>query len=116
MDNYGLINAVELPVAASKLQGSEIKMLLLVLYYLSASNKPYLINDKKWREFMVSMKYAITPERTSMLLSSLTKKGLLKRETKGVYSVIGNLYKPTKEVNVEPETWRAIKELREKNS
>lgn len=112
MKSYGFINAEKLPEISMKLQGSEIKMLLLILSYLSANSKQFLINNEEWRNFMASMEFDVTPERTSALLSSLTKKGILKREVKGVYSVIGDLYLPAEQIEVDPKILDKIKDYK----
>lgn len=96
MEKCAFINAKKLPVITKDLHGSEIKMLLLVLCYLSSSNQRFVINNKEWREHMASVNFKLTPERTSSIFSSLAKKGILKREVKGVYSVVDDLYIPAK--------------------
>lgn len=101
MESNGFLNAEELPKICKDLQGAEIKMLLLIICYLSSTDKQYLANNEEWRSFMESMDYKLTPERTSTVLSALVKKGILKREVKGVFSIIGNLYVPHKKVTME---------------
>lgn len=101
MESYGFINAEKLPSIIKDLKGSELKMLLLILCYLSSSRKQYLVNNEDWRKYMSSMNYNVTPERTSMVLSSLVKKGILKREVKGVFSILGDLYIATKTTNMD---------------
>lgn len=101
MESYGFINAEKLPGIVKDLKGSELKMLLLILCYLSSTRKQYLVNNEELRKYMASMNYDVTPERTCMVLSSLVKKGILKREVKGVFSVLGDLYIATKVTNMD---------------
>lgn len=94
MEQAGFINGAILCKISNKLQGSELKMLMLILMYLSVNNKSFVINNEAWRKYMSDSGFSVTPERTCSLLSSLTKKDILHREGRGVYSVADNLYMP----------------------
>lgn len=101
MESYGFINAEKLPMIASKLHGSELKLLLFIFSYLSSNRKQYLANNEEWRDYTASMGYAVTPERMSAVLSSLVKKGILKRELKGIFSIEEDLYIATEKVSMD---------------
>lgn len=92
MEEFGLINASKLGKLFSKLTTVEFKMLLMVLYYLSSSNKEVLVHNAEFRDFLASVDFAKTSIRISTILSSMVKKGVLVREGQGVFSVPGNLF------------------------
>ena len=94
MEEFGLINATKLPQLMVKLTSSECKILLFILYYLSSKNKRVYVNNAESREFLSSMGLKRTPVRISGILSSLTQKGILQKEYRGVYSVAEDLYLP----------------------
>jgi hypothetical protein len=96
MEEISFINSEKLPQMALKLQGSELKLLLLVLFYLSSNNKHSVHNDEKWREYMSTFNFDLTPEATCSLFSRLTKKTILKRISRGEYTIDDSLYLPSK--------------------
>jgi hypothetical protein len=92
MNEFALINASKMPELMMKLSTVECKMLLIILCYLSTTNKELLIHNAEFREFLVSMSFSKTSIRVSTILSSMVKKGVLVREGQGVFSVPGNLF------------------------
>lgn len=94
MNNIACLNAEKLSSIAAKLQGAELKVLLFILGYLSNSNKKVFVNCKETRNLLASFGFEKSPERISMILSGLVNKGILRRETSGVFSVIDDLYLP----------------------
>lgn len=80
---------------AQFLQGlnvSEIKLVLVIAYYLSSKNKTLFANNAENREFLATYGFKRTPVRVSTVLSSLTRKKFLVRETQGVYSLPKSLF------------------------
>ena len=77
---------------AKELQGSEIKMLYGIMYCLSSTGDQWFINNADNRKLISEIGFEKTPERISALLGSLAKKGVLKRETNGVYSLPEGLF------------------------
>ena len=75
-----------------KLKGAEIKLLLAIMYCLAETNSTIFINNKENREKMKEIEFNKAPEWISSLLSSLTKKGVLKREANAVYRLPNNLF------------------------
>lgn len=94
MKEYALINAGRLPEYFNTLSNTEFKMLLFVLFYLSSNDRTMYFNNAETREFLAEMGFKKTPERITTILGSMVKKGVLKREAHGAYSVIGNLFLP----------------------
>lgn len=92
MEEFGFINASEMAKLSQKLSGSELKVLLFILYYLSSNSKDYYINNEETRKYLASMGFDKTPERLCSVLTNLVSAGILKRETQGVYSVSDRLY------------------------
>lgn len=94
MKDYALINASKMHELTMRLSTVECKVMLGVLFYLSSNDKELYINNAETREFLSSLGIGKTPERICAILSSMVKKGVLKREAQGVFSVPGNLILP----------------------
>lgn len=94
MEKFALINILKITELLKKLSTVEFRMMLLILYYLSSSNKEVLIHNAEFREFLSSMNFSKTSIRISTILSSLVKKEVLVREGQGVFSVPGNIFLP----------------------
>lgn len=95
MTDYAYLNAHRLPEVMLKLTGSEIKMMLAILFYLSSESKSFFANSPETREYLTTLDINLSRERICSILSNLVKKGVLKREVQGVYSVDQKLYLPT---------------------
>lgn len=94
MEDFALINASQMHRVFNELSTVEFKMLLMIVFYLSSSNKELLIHNAEFREFLSSVGFAKTSIRISTILSSMVKKRVLVREGQGVFSVPGNLFLP----------------------
>ena len=92
MNKFGYLNFNKLMELNKKVTTTEFKMLLVILEYLSSTNKDVLINNKNFREFLDQLGFSKTPERVSTILSSLNRKDVLFREAPGVYTVVESLY------------------------
>lgn len=94
MENFALINASKMHKFFNVLSTVELKMLLMVLYYLSSNNKDVLVNNAAFRSFLVSVGFSKTSERICTILSSLVRKNILVKEGQGVYSIPEKLFLP----------------------
>ena len=92
MKEYYYLNSSKMLVLAKRLQGAEVKMLFAMMYCMSSAHSMLFINNKENRERMKDIDFAKSPERISLLLSSLTKKGIIKREFNGVYRLPEDLF------------------------
>jgi hypothetical protein len=90
--DYCYLNIDRMIELSSKLEGSEIKMLFTIIHCLNNSETDLFINNAENRNRIAKLGFSKTPERFSSILGSLTKKGVLKRELNGVYSISENLY------------------------
>lgn len=97
MNGFSCLNLLELKRLFKKLTPIEFDFLVFMLSYLSCKSKSLYINNEETREYLASIGYNKTAVRISTVLSSLTKKGVLKREAQGVFSIIGDLYRPAEE-------------------
>lgn len=75
-----------------KLSTAELKMFFIVLSYLNNQNKKILVNNAEFRNYLLTIGFSKTPERISTILSSMVKKGIIVRESQGVYSIAENLF------------------------
>lgn len=98
MEEFAYINLNKVKELFKKLSSSEFKLLLMILYYLSSNNTSVYPNTKKTRDYLSSMGFDKTEARISSLLTSLKGKGILRRECKGAYTVVGNLFTPIDKV------------------
>lgn len=92
MKDYFYLNPSKTVELLKDLQGAEIKMLLGIIYCLSVSGDQWFINNTNNRKSIAEMGFNKTPERISAILGNLVKKGILRREANGVYSLIEGLF------------------------
>jgi hypothetical protein len=90
--DYCYLNIDKMVELSNKLEGSEIKMIFAIIHCLNNSESNLFINNAENRNRIAKLGFSKTPERFSSILGSLTKKGVLKRELNGVYSISENLY------------------------
>lgn len=90
--DYCYLNIDRMIELSSKLEGSEIKMLFAIIHCLNNSESNLFINNAENRDRIAELGFSKTPERFSTILGSLNKKGVLKRELNGVYSIPEDLY------------------------
>jgi histidinol-phosphate/aromatic aminotransferase/cobyric acid decarboxylase-like protein len=62
---------------------------------MSCQGTKLFINNAENRELMERIEFEKTPERISALLGALVKKGVIKREVNGVYSLPDSLFRTT---------------------
>lgn len=90
--DYCYLNIDRMVELSNKLEGSEIKMLFAIIHCLNNSESDLFINNAENRNRIAELGFSKTPERFSAILGSLVKKGVLKRELNGVYSILEDLY------------------------
>lgn len=94
MEDYFYLNPSKMMEVSRKLGGSEIKMLYAMFYCMSCDGRDVFINNTVNRKRMAEeLEFDRTPERISSILSSLTKKGVIKKEMNGVYTVPDDLFR-----------------------
>ena len=87
MDAKLVFEGFKMPGLFKSLNTSELKLMLIIAYYMVSKGKNLFINNADGREFLSSMEFRKTPVRICNLLSSLVKKGALVKEGTGVYSI-----------------------------
>ena len=92
MHDYCYLNTAKMVELSEKLEGSEIKMLFAIICCLNESDDDWFINNADNRDRMAKAGFNKTPERISTVLGSMVKKGVLKREINGVYSIPEGLF------------------------
>lgn len=92
MKDYFYLNVEEMIKLFHSLKGAELKMIYAMMYCMSSQNSKLFINNSENRKIMEDIDFNKTPERISSLLSTLCKKGIIKREVNGVYSLPDNLF------------------------
>ena len=85
-----------------KLSHSEFNVLLFVIFYMSSHHLDEYVNSASTREQMASMGFTRTPERICAILSSLVKKGVLKRESPGSFTLVDKLFLRIKNEDILP--------------
>ena len=90
--DYCYLNIDKMVELSNKLEGSEIKMVFAIIHCLNNSESDLFINNAETRNRIAEMGFSKTPERFSAILGSLVKKGVIKREINGVYSLPDNLF------------------------
>lgn len=93
MKDYFYLNAEEMIRISKSLKGAELKMLYAIMYCMSCQGTKLFINNAENRKLMKRIEFEKTPERISALLGTLTRKGIIKREVNGVYSLPDSLFK-----------------------
>ena len=91
MQNYFYLNIEKMVELSRDMDGSEIKMLLGICYRLNTSNSRLFVNNALNREALAKLGLAMAPSRFCAVLGSMVKKGILKREANGVYSLLDDL-------------------------
>lgn len=81
------LNPSKMVELARSLEGVELKVLFAIIYCLNESNRDTFFNNIETRDKFSEFGLAKSPERFSSILGALTKKGILKREINGVYSI-----------------------------
>lgn len=92
MKDYFYLNPSKMVELSKQLVGSEIKLLLGMMYCTSGSDNKWFVNNAENRAKIAQLGFDKTPERISILLGSMVKKGVLKREINGVYSFPEDLF------------------------
>lgn len=92
MKDYFYLNTSKITEFSKILEGSEIKMLLGIIYCLNYTGDKWFINNSENRAVIAQIGFDKTPERISTLLGSMVKKRVIKRETNGVYSLPEDLF------------------------
>lgn len=92
MKDYCYLNTSKMVKLSNVLEGSEIKMLFAIIYCLNENGSKWFANNKTNRTMIANIGFSKTPERISALLGLLVKKGVLKREVNGVYSISEDLF------------------------
>lgn len=92
MKDYFYLNPSKMAELSRVLVGSEIKMLLGIIYCLSYTGDKWFINNAKNRAVIAQIGFDKTPERISALLGSMVKKCVIKRTINGVYSLPEDLF------------------------
>ena len=90
--DYCYLNTDKMLELSKNLDGSEIKMMLAIIYVLNNTEDYWFVNNASTREMLASIGFAKSPERFSAILGSLVKKGVIKREANSVYSISRELY------------------------
>lgn len=92
MHDYCYLNTSKMVELSEKLEGSEIKMLFAIIYCLNDSDSDWFVNNIENRRKLAQAGFDKTPVRISTIIGSMVKKGVLKREANGVYSVPEDLF------------------------
>lgn len=98
MNDHFYLSPSKMSELTTNLTGSEIKMLLAIMYCLSMDNTKLFVNNRRNRERMKEIDFDKTPVRISMLLSLLAKKGVIIREANALYRLPDGLFLLSKEV------------------
>lgn len=91
MKEYCLLNMSKMLELSNRLDGSEVKMLFAIIYCLINNSSNLFVNNASNRDIIANLGFKKTSARFSSLLGSLVKKGILKREANGVYSLLEEL-------------------------
>lgn len=92
MKDYFYLNPSKMVEFNKVMDGSDIKMLLGIMYCLSETGNEWFVNNAKSREMLKEIGFDKAPERISNILGSLTKKGIITRISNGVYSLPEDLF------------------------
>lgn len=87
MSNKILLETAKLSELFTVLNVNELKLTLVLIQFLAIRNTRVFINNAENREYLSSVGFKRTPVRISHLLSSLSNKGVIKREGLGVFSI-----------------------------
>lgn len=92
MQDYCYINPVKMIEMSKALDGSEIKMLFAVIYYINNTDSEWFINNVESRRMIADLGFSKSPARFSAILGSMVKKGVLEKKANSVYSIPKELY------------------------
>lgn len=92
MKDYFYLNPSKMIELMKVMDGSELKLLYGIMYCLSTTGNEWFINNAESRRLLSEIELNKTPERISGLLGSMSKKGVLKRISNGVYSIPDGLF------------------------
>lgn len=92
MKDYFYLNPSKMIELIKQLTGSELKMLYGIMYCLVDSGEKWFVNNKENRAKLASLEFNKSPEWISIILSKLVKKGIIKREAQGVFSLKEGLF------------------------
>ena len=91
MKNIIAFNSMAMPVLFNNLNVNELKLLFVLIYYLSSTGKTVFINNPDTREWLSNYGFKRTPNRVASILSSLENKKMLVTEGSNVYSINKNI-------------------------
>lgn len=92
MKDYFYLNPSKMMELSRQLTGSEIKMVYGIMYCLSDNGERWFVNNRENRAKLAEIEFDKSPEWISVVLSKLVKKGVLKREAQGVFSLVDGLF------------------------
>ena len=92
MQDYCYINPSKMLEMSKTLDGSEIKMLFAVIYYINNTDSEWFINNAESRRMFAELGFSKSPARFSAILGSMVKKGVLERKANSVYNIPEELY------------------------
>ena len=87
MNSIISFNLSALPVLFSNLSVSELKLIFVLAYYISTTDKSVFINSAENREWLASYGFKRTPNRISDLLTGLERKKMVIKEGIDTYSL-----------------------------
>ena len=87
MNSIISFNLSALPVLFSNLSVSELKLIFVLAYYISTTNKNVFINSAENREWLASYGFKRTPNRIEDLLTGLERKKMIIKEGIDTYSL-----------------------------
>ena len=90
----------KMPELFNTLNVSELKLVFVIIHYLTSKGKNMFINNADNREYLATMGFKRTPVRISNLLSSLVHKKMLNKEGFGVYSIPEGLFYLPEKVSI----------------
>lgn len=90
--DYCYLNTDKMLELSKNLDGSEIKMMLAIIYVLNNTDGYWFVNNADTREMLAGIGFAKSPERFSAILGSLVKKGIIERKSNSVYNIPRELY------------------------
>lgn len=91
MSNTITFKASALPVIFTRFNVNEVKLIIMIAYYLSQTNKIVFVNNAYNREWLANHGFRRSSKRISYLLSSLVDKKALKPQAPNVFSINSNI-------------------------
>lgn len=90
--DYCYLNTDKMLELSKNLDGSEIKMMLAIIYVLNNTDDYWFVNNTSTRKMLAGIGFVKSPERFSAILGSLARKGVIERKSNSVYSIPTELY------------------------